>query len=110
MNAVLAATVLREAFYLRNLAGLFLTVVGSVVVVTNAPPPYEEMTAESFLRRVSDTPSLAYTSLIVAAVSALCLVEPRYGERCELRRPPASEDCGEGPRQTQHARPRPQTC
>ena len=44
MNAVLAATVLREAFYLRNLAGLFLTVVGSVVVVTNAPPPYDTPT------------------------------------------------------------------
>ena len=79
-NAVLAATVLREPFSCRNFLGLLFTIVGSVVVVVNSPPSYEELTIDSFLRRIFAKPSLTFVTFLAVTIPLLFVAEPTYGK------------------------------
>ena len=81
-NALIAALVLREPFYMRNLLGLLLTVFGSVTVVLNAPPSIVELSPATFLALLLAPPSLVYLTVVLVSVSALYYYIPRFGSRC----------------------------
>ena len=83
-NALIAALVLREPFYMRNLLGLLLTVFGSVTVVLNAPPSIVELSPATFLALLLAPPSLVYLTVVLVSVSALYYYIPRFGSRYSL--------------------------
>ena len=83
-NALIAALVLREPFYMRNLLGLLLTVFGSVTVVLNAPPSIVELSPPTFLALLLAPPSLVYLTVVLVSVSALYYYIPRFGSRYSL--------------------------
>ncbi|KAL1503330.1 hypothetical protein AB1Y20_011382 [Prymnesium parvum] len=80
-NAVLAATVLREPFSCRNFLGVLFTISGAVVVVTNSPPKYEELTVDSFVNFVFSKPSFSFVTFLAVAIPLLLVAEPLYGKR-----------------------------
>lgn len=81
VNGLLASLVLKELLVVRQLVGMALTIVGSVVVVVNAPPTIEEMTVEAFTALLCAPSSLVYLGLIGVSVSLLYLAEPKYGSK-----------------------------
>ena len=80
-NALIAALLLREPFYMRNLLGLCLTVLGSVTVVLNAPPSIVDLSPATLVALLLAPPSLAYFAVVLGSVAALLLHIPRFGSR-----------------------------
>ena len=84
VNGLLAALVLKEHLRVRNLIGMALTIVGSVVVVANAPPPSEDFSVAEFKELLAAPSSTAYLGTLVFLVSVLYLAEPDYGSKILL--------------------------
>jgi len=78
-NALLSALVLKETFHLRNLVGLMLTVIGSVVIVSYAPPAVEQLTVDTFVSLLTAPPGLIFFAAVLVALAVLFLLVPRYG-------------------------------
>ena len=81
VNALLASLVLHEVLRVRNLIGMALTVVGSVVVVLHAPPTIEELSVDDFVALLEAPTALAYLGLLASLALLLYLLEPRYGSQ-----------------------------
>jgi len=84
VNGLLAALVLQEKLRLRNVIGMAFTILGSVVVVMNAPPTVEDLSAHAFIALVRAPSSLIYLSLLALVVLLLYLAEPKYGSKYVL--------------------------
>jgi uncharacterized membrane protein len=80
-NALIAFLVLKERFFLRNALGLVVTIIGSVVVVLNAPPTVDALSIETFVQLISAPPSVVYFAVVSSSVVALLLAEPALGHR-----------------------------
>ena len=59
-NGLLASFVLHEQLRVRNIVGMALTIIGSVVVVMNAPPTVEHRSVDSFVALLAAPTSLVY--------------------------------------------------
>lgn len=81
VNGLLAALVLKEHLRVRNIIGMALTIVGSVVVVLNAPPPSEDFSVAEFKELLAAPSSVFYLGCLAVTVSALYLAEPDYGSK-----------------------------
>ena len=80
-NALIAFLVLRERFFLRNALGLLLTVIGSVVVVINAPPTVDELSVETFAELITAPPSMVYFAVVSSSIALLMVAEPLLGHK-----------------------------
>lgn len=76
-NAVMSALLLHEPFLIRNVIGLVLTLLGSVVVVIEAPSAELHLTVESFIALVASRTGVAFFAVTLAAIGALLVLEPR---------------------------------
>lgn len=81
VNAVLAVFFLREAFFLRSLLGLLLTVGGSVVVVLFSPPSVDRLSVHEFIALVKEPSAIIYLACVAGAIAVLAMLEPRFGHR-----------------------------
>lgn len=79
VNGVLAALVLQENLRVRNIVGMALTIVGSVVVVINAPPTHEGLSVADFVALLAEPSSVAYLALLSVSVAVLYALEPPLG-------------------------------
>ena len=68
VNAVLAVFFLREAFFLRSLLGLLLTVGGSVVVVLFSPPSVAKLSVHEFITLVQQPSAIVYLACVAGAI------------------------------------------
>ena len=79
-NAIFATLILHETMTQRNVMGIVLCVLGSVVVVANAPPTVEGLPIDALVELLEAPASIAYLVVLLVAVGLLYAAEPRYGK------------------------------
>ena len=75
-NALLSTIFLGETFLFRNLVGLFLVVVGSVIIVRAAPPTEGALSVEALSEALARPVAHWYLLLVTVASAALMCMEP----------------------------------
>lgn len=85
-NALLSTIFLNETFLLWNLVGLCLVILGSVGVVSAAPPTQAPLTVADLSDALHQPAAISYLLLLTLAVAILLVIEPlgkptTYGER-----------------------------
>ena len=80
-NVAFASLLLGEPLYLSSVAGICLTVGGSVIVVLCSPPSLESFVVSSFLSMLTATASLIYFCVVAVLVAFLVAMSGRFGHR-----------------------------
>ena len=83
-NALIAFYFLRERFHWRNALGLCVTLLGSGVVVLNAPAAIDDLDVATFLELIFELPAAVYLTTVGLSISALLVAAPTYGSRFVL--------------------------